>query len=94
VVSVLFFVVYYVIDISAMKFVRELVIPPMPGIWISSLILMPMGIFLTYKATTDSVIMNTETYFNFYKKTAGFFIRLLRQNISKFRAGYEYTADK
>jgi lipopolysaccharide export system permease protein len=68
VISVLFFVLYYVIDISAQKFVKEMVIPPFPGMWISSFILLPMGIFLTYKATTDSVIMNTETYFNFYKK--------------------------
>ena len=86
VISVLFFVIYYVIDISALKFVRELIIPPIPGIWISSLILLPVGIFLTYKATTDSVIMNTETYISYFKKIAGYFTRLFRQNISKFRA--------
>ncbi|MFO7924965.1 MAG: LptF/LptG family permease [Bacteroidales bacterium] len=68
VVSVLFFVLYYVIDISAQKFVKELVIPAFPGMWISSFILLPAGIFLTYKATTDSVIMNTETYWNLLKR--------------------------
>ncbi len=71
VVSVLFFVLYYVIDISAQKFVRELVIPAFPGMWISSFILLPLGIFLTYKATTDSAIMSTETYFLIFKKVAG-----------------------
>lgn len=69
VISVIFFVIYYVIDISAQKFVKELVIPAFPGMWISSFILLPVGIFLTYKSTTDSVIMNTETYFNFIKKS-------------------------
>jgi lipopolysaccharide export system permease protein len=68
VISVIFFVLYYVIDISAQKFVKELVIPAFPGMWISSFILLPVGIFLTYKSTTDSVIMNTETYFNLIKK--------------------------
>ncbi len=68
VISVLFFVIYYVIDISAQKFVKELVIPAFPGMWISSFILLPAGIFLTYKATTDSVILNIETYYNFFKR--------------------------
>jgi len=83
VVSVLFFVLYYVIDISALKFVRELVIPAFPGMWISSIILLPMGIFLTYKATTDSVIMNTETYYNIYKKISGSLKRLTRRYLGK-----------
>jgi lipopolysaccharide export system permease protein len=79
VISVLFFVLYYVIDISAQKFVKELVLPPFPGMWISSFILLPMGIFLTYKATTDSVIMNTETYFNLYKKISSAVSRFLKR---------------
>ncbi len=85
VVSVLFFVLYYVIDISALKFVRELVIPAFPGMWISSIILLPMGIFLTYKATTDSVIMNTETYYNFYKRIAGYLKRVASRYPGKAR---------
>ncbi len=85
VVSVLFFVLYYVIDISALKFVRELVIPAFPGMWISSIILLPMGIFLTYKATTDSVIMNTETYYNIYKRITGYLIRLTSPYLGKAR---------
>jgi len=62
VVSVLFFVIYYVISLMGEKFAREMVITPFEGMWASSFILLPLGIFLTYKATTDSVIMNTETY--------------------------------
>ncbi len=72
VVSVLFFVLYYVVDISAQKFVRELIIPAFPGMWISSFILLPLGIFLTYKATTDSVILNIETYYLVYQRITGY----------------------
>jgi len=67
VVSVLFFLLYYIISLTSEKFVRESVLSPYIGMWISSFILIPLGIFLTYKASTDSVIMNVETYFQFFK---------------------------
>ena len=41
------------------------------GMWLSSMILTPIGIFLTYKATTDSVLLDTE----FYSKIVGKLIR-------------------
>ena len=47
------------------------------GMWFSSLILLPIGVFLTYKAMNDSVIMNADTYVNFFKKI--FFIREKRK---------------
>lgn len=68
VVSVLFFIIYYIISLSGEKFVREDILPAVQGMWISSVVLLPLGIFLTYKATTDSVILNIDTYINFYKK--------------------------
>jgi lipopolysaccharide export system permease protein len=85
VISVLFFVLYYVIDISSQKFVKELVIPGFPGMWISSIILLPMGIFLTYKATTDSAIMNTETYMNFIKQISRSVSGLIKWSVLKKR---------
>lgn len=68
VISILFFILYYIISISGEKFAREAVMPPYMGMWLSSFILMPLGIFLTYKATTDSVILNSDTYILFFKK--------------------------
>jgi lipopolysaccharide export system permease protein len=68
VISILFFVVYYVISISAEKMVKEGLVNPFFGMWASCLILLPVGIFLTYKATTDSSIFNTETYQKYLKK--------------------------
>ncbi len=62
VISVLFFVLYYVISITGEKFVRESYTPAYIGVWISSYILLPLGIFLTYKSTTDSAILNVESY--------------------------------
>lgn len=70
VLSVLLFILYYVISISGEKFVREGVIPAWEGMWLSAGILLPMGFFLTYKAVGDSVILNVETYFKFFDKIA------------------------
>ena len=77
VVSVLFFILYYIISISGEKFAREGIMSAYIGMWLSSFILMPLGIFLTYKATTDSVILNADTYLLFFKKL---FKRFLKQS--------------
>ena len=68
VISILFFVVYYVISISAEKMVKEGLVNTITGMWASCLMLLPIGIFLTYKATTDSAIFNIETYLRFLKR--------------------------
>jgi lipopolysaccharide export system permease protein len=68
VVSVGFFVLYHVISISGEKFAREGVIPAWKGMWISAVILLPVGIFLTYKATTDSALFDRDSYVRFFKR--------------------------
>ena len=55
------------------KFVRESILPDYEGMWISSFLLLIIGIFLTFKATTDSRIFNIETYRNLLKRLIGFF---------------------
>ena len=76
VISIFFFVVYYVISISGQKLVEEDVVGTFEGMWAASYILLPIGIFLTYKATTDSVIMNIETYLLFFKKIKDYIYRI------------------
>jgi len=68
IVSVLIFLIYYVISMMGEKFVRESLLPPFAGMWISTFLLVPLSIWLTYKAANDSVIMNIETYFAWFKK--------------------------
>jgi lipopolysaccharide export system permease protein len=62
VVSILMFITYYMVSISGEKFAREDVWMMFNGMWFSSFIFLPLGVFLTYKAATDSAIMNMETY--------------------------------
>jgi lipopolysaccharide export system permease protein len=77
VISIFFFVIYYVISISGQKLVEEDVVGTFAGMWAASYILLPIGVFLTYKATTDSVIMNIDTYLLFFKKTGDFIYRFV-----------------
>ena len=44
------------------KMGRELVWTPAQSMWTASFILLPIGIFLTYKAATDSALLNMEAY--------------------------------
>lgn len=68
VVSVLFFLLFHVTSISGEKFAREGVVEPWFGMWISSALLLPIGMFLLYKATHDSVLFDIEFYSGFFKR--------------------------
>ncbi len=68
VVSVLFFIVYYIIDTMGLKASKEGAWTPFMGIWLSSMVLFPIGAFLTYKASTDSAILNSDAYIIFFQK--------------------------
>ncbi len=68
VVSVLFFLFYHITSMSAEKFVRQDVLGPFTGMWLSSFLLVPIGVFLTIKSTNDSSIFNIERYFEWPNK--------------------------
>lgn len=76
VVSVILFIIYYILDNVGYKMTRDGVWIHWIGMWFSSFILFPLGVFLTYKAMNDSVILNADAYFSFFKKM--FFIRETR----------------
>ncbi len=67
VVSVILFIIYYMIDTAGYKFSRDGVWDPVLGGWISSAAMLPLGLFLTYKAVNDSAILNSDAYILFYK---------------------------
>ena len=73
VISVILFIIYYILDNVGYKMTRDGVWIHWVGMWFSSFVLFPLGIFLTYKAMNDSVILNADAYLEFIKKV--FFIR-------------------
>ena len=68
VVSILLFILYYIVSISGEKTAREDVWAMFNGMWFSSYIFLPVGIWLTYKAATDASIMSAETYTKFFNR--------------------------
>lgn len=62
VVSVLFFVLFHIMSITGEKFVREGVIEAWQGMWIASIVLLPVAVMLTMQATTDSSLMDMDSY--------------------------------
>jgi lipopolysaccharide export system permease protein len=71
VLSVILFIFYYVINNIGFKMARDGVWLAWQGMWLSSAVLTPLGIFLTYKAVNDSVILNADTYLNALKNLIG-----------------------
>ena len=69
VISVILFIIYYIIDNTGYKMAREAIWPCWTGMWLSSFVLLPTGIFLTYKAATDSPLFNPESWELAFKTT-------------------------
>ena len=68
VISVVMFIIYYIIDNTGYKMAREALWPCWAGMWLSSFILLPVGVFLTYKAATDSTLFNPDAWMNAMRK--------------------------
>ena len=66
--AVIFFVVFFLLNNFGKKFSKEDVLQPIIGMWLATLILVPVGIFLTYKAMHDSQLFNKEYYFRAFRK--------------------------
>lgn len=84
VISVVMFIIYYIIDNTGYKMAREALWPCWAGMWLSTLVLIPIGIFLTYKATTDSALFNPDAWINYYKKGVGAIKYVIRKIKHKF----------
>ncbi len=62
VMSIIFFLIYHIISTIGEKSAKEGTMSPIAGMWIAIVVLTPLGIFLTYKATSDSAIFDIDAY--------------------------------
>ena len=62
VISVFIFIFYYIIDNTGYKMARDGHIAVWAGIWLSTFVLIPLGVFVTYKAMNDSSVFNPDLY--------------------------------
>jgi lipopolysaccharide export system permease protein len=64
--AVSFFIIFHLFNTFGDKFVKENVASAFVGMWLSTMVLIPIGAFLTYKAMRDSQLLNKEFYFRLY----------------------------
>jgi len=76
--AILLFVIYYMITITGEKMIRSGTLEPWFGMWMSTFILLPLGLFLTKKAANDSGIMDKEAYTIIFNRIKNF-IKLKRK---------------
>ncbi|MBO7440394.1 MAG: LptF/LptG family permease [Bacteroidales bacterium] len=75
VVSVIVFLIYYLISTAGMKMSRDGLWEPWQGMWISTIVILPLGVFFTYKATVDAQLFNKEAWMKFFNTIFNFFKR-------------------
>lgn len=71
VVAVIIFIAYYMIDTGAMKVGREGGMPVWLGMWLSTAVLVPLGVFFTIKSNNDSTVFNADRYITIGKSLLG-----------------------
>jgi lipopolysaccharide export system permease protein len=82
VVAIIFFMVFYFSTTMGEKLGKENTVPPWAGMWLAAFILVPIGIFLTYKAMRDSQLFNKEWYHRAVKTFRKFVRRKTGQSSS------------
>lgn len=75
VLAVIFFVIFNVFFMVGEKMARGEVLQTWSGMWLSNAILIPIAIFLVYKALNDSQLFNKEFYFRFFQKVKKLVLR-------------------
>ena len=91
IISVLFFVLYWVIDITGTKLANDGAVSAGMGVFISSYVLFPLGMFLTYKAINDSSILNMEKVGILVKKIKNAVLGRLRKTRIVFMGTPEFA---
>ncbi len=94
VVSIFFFLFYWVIDITGKRLATDGAWDPVFATGLSSLVLLPIVIFLTYKATTDSALFSVDRYFGYFYKGLRWLPALLYTKRSIITLPDNYQADK
>ena len=78
VVAIIFFLIFHLLNMFGEKFVKEDIASPFAGMWLSVIVLIPVGIFLTYKAMHDSQLFSKEFYNRVFKRLR-FFLSTFRK---------------
>jgi lipopolysaccharide export system permease protein len=73
IIAIGFFMLFYFSTTTGEKFAKEDTMTPFAGMWMATFILVPIGLFLTYKAMRDSTLFNKDKYVKFILSVTRFF---------------------
>ncbi len=91
IVSVLFFVLYWVIDITGEKLARDGAVTAFVGRFISTFILLPIGLYLTWKAIQDSSLFSHDSFKAEWNKIKSKVLSLFKKNRIVFMGTPEFA---
>lgn len=86
VMALLFFMIFYLLNIFGEKFTKDHVLIPIIGMWLPVIVLTPVGFFLTYKAMHDSQLFNKEYYYRVFRKLRSTYRRFFNLSETKQNA--------
>ena len=69
------FLIYYIISITGERLAESLILPPIIGMWLSSIVLFPLGALLTYQVVSEKQIFNFKGLANWFKRRFSFLKR-------------------
>jgi lipopolysaccharide export system permease protein len=71
--AIVFFLIFHIVSFSMEKLVIAGGIEAWPGMWVASLVLLPVGLFLTWKAATDSPLFDADAYYRGWERLRSLF---------------------
>ena len=77
IIAVMFFVLYWVVDITGTKLARDGAVTAAAGVFVSAVVLGPLGAYFTWKAAHDSAIFNTDNFGSWWRKIKSRFMKVL-----------------
>lgn len=75
IISVLVFIIYYILDNSAYRMSRQGSWPVWMGHGLAPAVMTPLAVFVTYKALNDSMVFNADGWTAFFRKLFGLRIK-------------------
>ena len=87
IISIFFYLIYYIIDMIGKKLAGKGTLEPWEGTLISTVVLLPLSILLTRKSTQDSSLFNPDSYKEFFRKIGKWISKRFHRFINLFRKG-------
>lgn len=73
--AIIFFLIFHIVSFSTEKLVISGAFKAWPGMWISSMVLLPIAVLLTWKASTDSPLFDADAYYRGWERLRSLFRR-------------------